>query len=61
MQTIILRCFVNGAHLNGEYYSSPEDFKIYKGIIWEKWLGYSISLSAVSMMLTTKKGLEISL
>ena len=49
---------MNGAHLNGEYYSNPENFVKTWGIIWEKWQGYNISLSAVSMMITSQKGNE---
>ena len=49
---------MNGAHLNGEYYSNPENFVKTWGIIWEKWQGYNISLSAVSMMITSQKGKE---
>ena len=49
---------MNGAHLNGEYYKNPENLVKYRGIIWEKWQGYNISLSAVSMMITSQKGKE---
>ena len=46
------RCFsCFNAHLNGEYYTSPEDQEKNFGIVWSTWLGYDYSLKSSTMII----------
>ena len=47
------RCF--DSHLNGEYYTDPEDASSWEGIIWKDWLGSRNSLKSSVMILKRRK------